>query len=351
VKAVKAFAEMMPVFRHPRCLNCHGGLDPYSDRHPGSGALDELDLTLLTRELRDSVSRQQCGDCHDNIRREDHPTKKGGWMIPNPPVFFVDGTGEAKSDEELCLQMKWMEPVADSFVSHIERDHGTIQFIEAGFEGDRALGDEGLIEAKLKKEPPPGTQLQLTEKARKWVGLVGKEGYKSSRECGCVKPRIKLKVHHTQVLKVPYGIPSQESSEARFEVTLTPMGDQRPDYHQGQFSQTREIKMTLPAYCKGGARRQERWEFTARVDSASGDITVWHHLLDEAPTGGLQCRTSRGTGGEPNAFPATGATVIGTGEMVIPADSSRKTVRFRDRSMGFEESLTITVVADLSAGS
>src|SRR5829696_8875731 len=25
VKAVKAFLEMMPVFQHPRCFNCHGG--------------------------------------------------------------------------------------------------------------------------------------------------------------------------------------------------------------------------------------------------------------------------------------------------------------------------------------
>ena len=27
-KAVKAFEAMMPVFRHPQCSNCHGGIDP-----------------------------------------------------------------------------------------------------------------------------------------------------------------------------------------------------------------------------------------------------------------------------------------------------------------------------------
>jgi hypothetical protein len=29
VKAVKAFLEIMPVFQHPRCFNCHGGVNPF----------------------------------------------------------------------------------------------------------------------------------------------------------------------------------------------------------------------------------------------------------------------------------------------------------------------------------
>jgi hypothetical protein len=200
VKAIKAFGEMMPVFKHPRCINCHGALDVYSDKHPGASAVDEgLDLTLLTRELRDSASRQQCETCHDNIERKDRTSGKGGWMIPNPPVFFVDKLGKPKSNEDLCLQMKAMEETSDSFTSHISKDHNTIQFIKAGFEGDRALGDSGLAEWKLTRARPNGTQRDLAAQASKWVKLLnghwkeppGKPSSPPSR-CGCVMPRMEL---------------------------------------------------------------------------------------------------------------------------------------------------------------
>ena len=200
IKAVKVFGEMTTVFKHPRCLNCHGGLDVYSDRHPGASAIsDGLDFTLLTRELRDSASRKECQDCHDNIERKDQPSQKGGWMIPNPPVFFVDKHGKLKTDEELCLQVKWMEETPDSFKSHIAKDHNTIQFIKAGFEGDRALGDDGLAEWKLTRAKPEGSQADLAAQANRWVKLLDghwKEppGTPSAppSTCGCVKPKIEL---------------------------------------------------------------------------------------------------------------------------------------------------------------
>jgi hypothetical protein len=147
LKAVETFAEMLPVFRHPRCQNCHGGMDLLSeDQHPGAPQLEDADpdpRSLMNPEQRDSVSSQQCMTCHDNIRRMNHPSGSGGWMVPPPPMAFVNADGSAKSDEELCRQMKVMERTGESFVSHIRDDHETIQFIEAGFAGDRALG-EGL---------------------------------------------------------------------------------------------------------------------------------------------------------------------------------------------------------------
>ena len=35
IRAVHAFGEMMPVFRHPRCFNCHGNFDITSEAHEG----------------------------------------------------------------------------------------------------------------------------------------------------------------------------------------------------------------------------------------------------------------------------------------------------------------------------
>lgn len=149
-------------------------------------------------------------------------------------------------DEKLCLQMKWMEPADSLFVSHIRDDHKSIQFLEAAYQGDRALGAEELARLKLKAEAPPGSQAQLTEQAKQWVKILGKEGYAASKECGCVMLKLKLKVHHTHVLTVPRGLSSKEASETRFEVAPAPMGEERPNYYRGQFSQTRVITYTLP---------------------------------------------------------------------------------------------------------
>jgi hypothetical protein len=170
VEAVGAFAKMLPVFRHPRCMNCHGGVDPLSEQHRGVEALDETIDRMGGPEAR-ARYEEQCQMCHDGLP---------GWTIPGPPVFFI-----GKTDEELCLQMKTFEPTGESFVEHLDNDHHGIQFIKAGFAGDRALGADGLADFSLVAEPPPGTQAELVEKAKRWTEILG-DGYQASKPCGCV---------------------------------------------------------------------------------------------------------------------------------------------------------------------
>jgi hypothetical protein len=167
VKSVKAFAEMMPVFRHPRCSNCHGGVDPFSDAHRGADQVDP------------KKGREQCQDCHDQLQ---------GWDTPGAPMFFV-----GRSNEKICLQIKQFSSSGEDFVEHIRHDHGGIQFIAAGFNGDRALDAQLLKDYDLVVEKPPGTQEQLTAKAQKWVAAMGGD-FVGSPECGCLKPRIELKM-------------------------------------------------------------------------------------------------------------------------------------------------------------
>lgn len=185
IKAVAAFAEMLPTFRHPRCLNCHGGMDVNSPAHPGA---DQLEPNSNPIEFA-----RQCAQCHDGLvsHRPDFP----GWRQPGAPLFFND-----KDDEELCLQMKQFEHTGDEFVEHIFNDHGETQFIAAAFVGDRALG-EGLQDYRLTIDKPPGSQAELTAKARKWVDLLG-EGYSASPECGCV---VKLEGKFTYTDSVAAG--------------------------------------------------------------------------------------------------------------------------------------------------
>jgi len=162
-------------------------------------------------------------------------------------------------------------------------------------------------------------------KAQKWVDLVGKEGYTASPECGCVLPKIKLKIHHTWLFEVPGGLPSRQSSEASFEVNLRPV-EGRPGYSEGQFSLNRRIDMTLPRNCTGNGSVQERWQLNALTDPGSGSIRVWHTQLDEEPTGQIECRQGGGVG-KMNIDPGVLAGLLGAGETVIPADSTSKTVK------------------------
>ena len=91
---------------------------------------------------------------------------------------------------------------------------------------------------------------QLIAQGTKWARLVG-DHWKDSPECGCVLPKIKLKVEHTWVFDTPGGVPSRQASDARFEVKLEPYGEDRPNYFQGQISLERPVDTRVPASCRG----------------------------------------------------------------------------------------------------
>jgi hypothetical protein len=340
LQAVKAFAELMPVFRHPRCINCHGAFDIMSEQHEGSDFARSSGLdprALLTADERRRL-HEGCDNCHSNIRgsltRLDG-THLTGWLVAPLPMLW-----DGKSDEDICRAMKRFERTGDAFVDHLETDHNEIQFIEAAFNGDRALSAEDLAENNVVIAKPPGSQADLVAKARKWVDLLG-DGYTASPECGCVAPRIKLGIHHTWRLDVPGGLPSSEWSEAQFEVELLPAGDDKPGFYQGQHSLDRPISMTLPRNCTGTASVKQRWVLYALVDSVSGSMKIHHIQFDDEPTGQIECRAGGGTA-RTGIFPGVLAGELGAGELVIPADSTSK--KIEASLQGGRESLTITVL-------
>jgi len=229
-------------------------------------------------------------------------------------------------------------------VEHIRIDHGedNVQFIAAAFVGDRALG-EGLADYGLKPDAPPGDQPGLTKKAQNWVDVLGEEGYKASPECGCVMPKIKLEVHHTQSMQVPRGLPSKEASDVKFQVDLEPAGEDKPGFYLGEHSLTRTINMTLPQYCKGEASRGERWQLWALIDSVTGSIKVAQVAFDELPKGYIECRNDRGKGRIDPLFPLPGpGSSPGFQELLFPPESTSKTVRAGNKT--WSESLTITLL-------
>ncbi len=162
VKSYKAFEKMMPVFRHARCTNCHGGVNPFKPEAVGGHGGGEEDPA-------DGI--ESCQGCHGGLPK---------WDIPGPAMFFT-----GKSTEDLCMQVKRSDRTGASFIDHIQRDHGKVQFIAAGFAGLRALDAATRNSEGIVAEPPPGTQADLTQKARDWVAVTGGD-FVGDPECGCV---------------------------------------------------------------------------------------------------------------------------------------------------------------------
>jgi len=344
VQAVKAFAEMLPVFRHARCANCHGDFDIRStDQHSGAVAANASKLdprATLTVPQRVTL-HQGCGTCHSQV--EGKAVRRGltdstvltGWMVPPEPMLWV-----GKDDEQLCILVKSFEENADSFVSHVRSDHGEIQFLKAAFEGKRALDSATMDLYDVVQQKPPSSLAELISQGSRWARLVD-DHWKDSPECGCVMPKIKLKVQHIWTSDTPGGVPSRESSDAQFEAKLEPVGDDRPNYFQGEISHQRVVDMTLPSFCSGKGFVTERWRFTAFLDPESGSVRVWHTRIPQEPTGEIVCRQGGGTA-RMGIDPGVVAGLLGAGEMVIPADSTSKKVQAA--MLNVRESLAITVL-------
>jgi hypothetical protein len=160
-KAVVAFRKLLPVVQHPRCANCHGGVDPFVEEAQGGhggGKIDSTDGFLRTKS--------RCQECHSQLE---------GWELPILPEMSFVG----KSPRELCILFKRMKPVARVFVRHIDNDEGGTQFTVAAFKGERALNDatkddwEERHGRRFVGEPPPGTHAELVANAQAWTDAMG----------------------------------------------------------------------------------------------------------------------------------------------------------------------------------
>ena len=55
-KSIDAFAKLVPVFtQEPRCLNCHGGVDPFSDQLSGTASDPSAPRTEHGADLPESL--------------------------------------------------------------------------------------------------------------------------------------------------------------------------------------------------------------------------------------------------------------------------------------------------------
>lgn len=173
--APKAFQAMMPTFQDPRCINCHGVVNPVSGANHlvGPRRLDE------------------CDDCHE----------LKGWRTPEPALFFL-----GKDSVEICKQMKKQLPDASAFIAHITEDRGMTPFIQVAFKGTRSLNEYGQqeyenymykvfkVHKKYKLEAPKsGTHANFITQGEGWVTAMGGK-FTGDEECGCVPHHYSLSI-------------------------------------------------------------------------------------------------------------------------------------------------------------
>jgi hypothetical protein len=95
--AAAAFESLVPVLRHPRCMNCHSTGD-----YPRQGD-DSHRHTMQIRRGRDGfgVNAVKCSSCHQdhNLVGLHMPPGAPGWHLPSPTMPMI---WEGLSDRQLC---------------------------------------------------------------------------------------------------------------------------------------------------------------------------------------------------------------------------------------------------------
>jgi hypothetical protein len=152
------FAQMMPAFSSPRCVNCHGGTNPQNDVNHEGGQVD--------------VPLNEAGDMRGGIGNSDaclecHTAAPPSWRLAPHNMSFV-----GKDTLALCRQIRTTngldtgDPAArDAFVRHIAND----PLIELGFVGQGAIGPESAF-APITADPPGMTHEQMVQAAQDWTG-------------------------------------------------------------------------------------------------------------------------------------------------------------------------------------
>jgi hypothetical protein len=195
IEAVKRFEELMPVIHHPRCANCHGGIDFFSPNYEelhGGGAVEMKDGevkgpdgTIIARKRPDFKA---CQSCHDAAPGD------FVWVVPHPS-FDISFAGRTAG--QICEQIKRHPPGdPNNLLRHIDAD----ELIRLGFEGKRG-------HTSLSPLPPPMTAETFNAKVSDWiVAMKVQDEWPQPLSCGCVAPSMRYRVTvHTRTHTENYG--------------------------------------------------------------------------------------------------------------------------------------------------
>ena len=283
VAAVKAFKRFAAIFQEPRCLNCHGEVNPFSEtgRHGGG----YIDIRKETREflnlpgfesfllapnsatigrLREVATSASAVSENDLIRfKAFEPMLRAckqchidGWILPMRENHFV-----GRSPKNMCIHMKMSSDTdsPDRFQQHMQHD----ALVLAAFAGRRGLLDSAAA------QPPVMSFATMTRHANDWIAAMDKQ-FHQPPDCGCTVDGIILEVDH-RIQADPKSDWSRTGmalfdGSVRFDVLLTPV-EGATDWFRGDVSVSRPmvVRHVTPSTwrCSGSGSQTEDWRLSA----------------------------------------------------------------------------------------
>lgn len=366
VASVKAFKGLAPIFKEPRCLNCHGAVNPFSrtgghgggyinirqeagdflnapgekslsvgsdpdGSHAAKAVADIKQIADSATEISDNdLIRQKAHDPMHQICKECHISS---WIIPLRHNYFVDRDWKA-----MCVHVK-TSPLTDSpgvFLEHIQKDG----LVLAGFTGRR-----GLLEA-VAPEPPAVSHATVTKYAKDWVAAMGGQFHRPP-DCGCKADGIILEVQH-RIHEDPTSPQSlvggtQFDGTVKFDVLLS-HDDRKPDgFFDGTISVKRSfvVRHVIPSawICAGTGDQIEHWHFFAKVSPGGDTMHITFETLPVDEHASWTC-TQAGMSFTDKLYVDT----VGSLDSIdMPVSNGAKRDLF-DRSGGTIEELSVTVI-------
>ena len=279
-ESIDAFKEMVPIFQHPRCANCHGGVAPFAaDTDHAGGKFDlvlDADGSVLTEE-----TFAECQSCHGGLP---------GWEIPTSRFAFVD-----KDAVELCQQMKGEMGRAEKFIEHIERDLGGVPFIATAFAGMRGLNEDGsdyyeaLNDRKPTPEPPPISHADMVDLAQAWVDAMG-GSFKGDDGCGCEQQTYALQIDESLLASfVSENARIDWDGKTQVQIPLV-FNDDGTFTGEATSKRTMNAVLTAEVGCSGTASTDVNWRVNGRLDS---EVQSIYFSVQFTPSmGTLSCNMS-----------------------------------------------------------
>ncbi len=292
-KSIEAFSKLAAFMTHePRCVNCHGGVNPFIDGVGPEPGRTEIPVSLVehgggkqAREFNpvDNVELMAigCETCHDNTARN------ARWTTAPPFMTFV-----GQSSTTLCQRMKRLSGAARDFLHHLTND----ALIVTAFTGTRGLNYGMYFTGTdpLTPEPPSITQDAFTQMGQEWIDAMGGE-FKGDTDCGCAPHKYQAKIRQHGKGKLATGA---VRGEAESEVPLAiDLRFEAEGHFSGQTKVAREAPMQGMAPgvgCEGGTTWVETWSVDGTVDDKTGQMQV-RVQVDQSPLQvRILCQTPNG---------------------------------------------------------
>lgn len=155
-QSLALFSEMMPVFTSPRCVNCHGGVNPVTGANHEPGPV--ADSTRLSNGDMGFDEQRVCQECHT--------AGTASWRTAPGEMSFV-----GRDTLAMCKQIRRStgqdgdDPDAGFLVGHLTND----DLIGVGFVGQGGIGEDSPF-ATIEPDPPPMSRAEMIAAAQRWIG-------------------------------------------------------------------------------------------------------------------------------------------------------------------------------------